>query len=131
MRILAGVVVMSIPFLSADDQPPAEFGQTDKLLQRQLIESVAKHFYESCDGVTQSLLLRCEWHLIAMIDALTLEIFCPDMMTNWRVLNNVVPLGNALKQFVPSAKVRICPPPDTGAPFEVRVSEVSVHRDLL
>ncbi|MDX2241086.1 MAG: hypothetical protein NW224_10420 [Leptolyngbyaceae cyanobacterium bins.302] len=122
---------MPIPFLSADDLPPNELDQIDKLLQQQLEESVAKHFYESCDGVTQGLLLRCEWHITSMVDALTLEILCPDMMTNWRVLNNVVPLGNTLKQFVPSAKVRICPPPDAGTPFEIRVDEVSVHRDLL
>ncbi|MDX2232310.1 MAG: hypothetical protein NW220_21935 [Leptolyngbyaceae cyanobacterium bins.349] len=122
---------MSLPFLSADDQPPVEMGQPDKLLQRQLEECVTKHFYEACDGVTQGLLLRCEWQITSMVDALTLEILCPDMMTNWRVLNNVVPLGNTLKQFVPSAKVRICPPAGTGTPFEVRVDEVSVHRDLL
>lgn len=122
---------MSLPFLPVDDQPPDEFGQVDQLLQRQLEDSVTKHFYESCDGVTQGLLLRCQWRIASIVDALTLEILCPDMMTNWRVLNNVVLLGNTLKQFVPSAKVRICPPVDMGTPFEVRVDEVSVHRDLL
>lgn len=122
---------MSVPSLPVDDLPPQEFGQADKFLQRQLEESVTKHFYEACDGVTQGLLLRCEWHIKSIVDALTLEILCPDMMTNWRVLNNVVVLGNTLKQFVPSAKVRICPPADMGTPFEVPVNEVSVHRDLL
>lgn len=122
---------MSRPFLPVDDLPPNELGQADTDLQRQLEESVTKHFYEACDGVTQGLLLRCEWRIASIVDALTLEILCPDMMTNWRVLNNVVALGNALKQFVPSAKVRICPPEDMGMPFEVRVDEVSVHRDLL
>jgi len=122
---------MSVPFLPVDDLPPNELGQEDKFLQRQLEDSLTKHFYESCDGVTQGLLLRCEWRIAALVDALTLEILCPDMMTNWRVLNNVVVLGNTLKQFVPSAKIRICPPVDMGTPFEVRVSEVSVHRDLL
>ena len=122
---------MSLSFLPADDLPPAEVEPMDKILQRQLEESLTKHFYESCNGVTQGLLLRCEWCITTMVDALTLEILCPDMMTNWRVLNNVVPLGNTLKQFVPSAKVRICPPPDMGLPFEVKVDEVSAHRDLL
>jgi hypothetical protein len=122
---------MSVPFLPIDDLPPQEFGQADQFLQRQLEESVTKHFYEACDGVTQGLLLRCEWCIKSMVDALALEILCPDMMTNWRVLNNVVVLGNTLKQFVPSAKVRICPPADMGTPFEVQVDEVSVHRDLL
>ncbi len=121
---------MSLPFLSADDLPPAELDQLDRLLQQQLEESISKHFYEACDGVTQGLLLRCEWHISSLADALTLEIRCPDMMTNWRVLNNIVPLSNVLKQFVPSAKVRICPPADSGMPFEVRVDEVSVYRDL-
>lgn len=122
---------MSLSFLPADDLPPVEFAPTDKSLQRQLEESVTKHFYEACDGVTQGLLLRCEWRIVSMVDALTLEILCPDMMTNWRVLNNVVPLSNQLKQFVPSAKIRICPPLNTGTPFEVKVAEVSIHRDLL
>jgi len=118
---------MSLPCLPVDDLPPAEFGQLDQFLQQQLQESLTKHFYESCDGVTQGLLLACEWQVVFRVDALTLEISCPDMMTNWRALNNIVPLGTTLKQFVPSAKVRICPPPDAGAPFEVRVAEVSVH----
>jgi len=121
---------MSLFSLPADDLPPVETESMDDLLQRQLEESVMKHFYEACDGVTQGLLLRCEWRIASMVDALTLEILCPDMMTNWRVMNNVVPLGNTLKQFVPSAKVRICPPPDAGLPFEVRVDEVSSQRDL-
>lgn len=122
---------MSYCSLPADDLPPAELSESDRLLHHQLEDLMTKYFYESCDGVTQGLLLRCNWHVISHTDALLLEIHCPDMMTNWRVLNNVVPLSNLLKQLVPSAKVRICPPENAGTPFEVRVDEVSIYRDLL
>jgi len=122
---------MFTPFLSPEDRPPVELGQVDKVLQQQLEEAVTKHFYETCDGVTQGLLLRCEWQIKAGDDVLTLMIQCPDMMTNWRVLNNVVLLGSTLQQFVPSAKIRICPPIEMGTPFEIRVDEISVHRDLM
>lgn len=122
---------MVIPFLSPEDLPPTELGQVDKFLQRQLIDAVTKHFYQACDGVTQGLLLRCDWQITAGVDVLVLVIQCPDMMTNWRVLNNVTLLGKALQQFAPSAKIRICPPPELGTPFEIRVDEISVHRDLM
>ena len=122
---------MPIHSFSPDDLPPAEFGQVDQSLQRQLEESVSKHFYEACDGVTQGLLLRCEWHITTSANALTLVILCPDMMTNWRVLNNVVPLGKSLEQFISSAKIQVCPPVGMGTPFEIRVDEISVYRDSL
>ncbi|EKQ71025.1 hypothetical protein OsccyDRAFT_1338 [Leptolyngbyaceae cyanobacterium JSC-12] len=122
---------MFTPFLSPEDRPPVELGQVDRFLQRQLQEAVTKRFYEACDGVTQALLTCCDWQITAGKDVLTLMIQCPDMMTNWRVLNNVVSLGNTLQQFVPSAKIRICPPPETGTPFEIRVDEISVYRDLM
>ncbi|MBF2028073.1 MAG: hypothetical protein IGS48_15120 [Oscillatoriales cyanobacterium C42_A2020_001] len=122
---------MVTPFLSPEDRSPAELGQVDKFLQQQLEDAVTRHFYESCDGVTQGLLLRCDWQITAGVDVLMLVIQCTDMMTNWRVLNNVTLLGKALQQFVPSAKICICPPPEMGTPFEIRVDEISVHRDLM
>lgn len=114
-----------------DDLPSPEFGNDDKVLKRCLEESIRRYFYESCDGVMQGLLLRSEWSLTTTSDALTLVILCPDMITNWRVLNNIVPLGNKLGQFVSNAKIRICPPDGMGTPFEIRVDEISLYRDLL
>ncbi|NJP10837.1 MAG: hypothetical protein HC866_16305 [Leptolyngbyaceae cyanobacterium RU_5_1] len=117
--------------LDPDDLPPAQLDQADSILCRQLEESISRHFYENCNGVTQALLLSCEWYIATNSDALMLVITCPDMMTNWRVLNNVVLIGNVLERFVSSAKIRVCPPADAGVPFEIRVDEISVYRDSL
>lgn len=114
-----------------DDLPSPEFGNEDTFLKRQLEEATRRYFYESCDGVMQGLLLRSEWFLTTSGDALTLVIQCPDMITNWRVLNNIVLLGKKLEQFVSHAKIRICPPEGMGTPFEIRVDEISMYRDLL
>jgi hypothetical protein len=120
---------MSQPFLPPDDLPPAEVDQLDGILRRQLEDAIGRCFYEACDGVTQSLLTSCEWYITTKAIALTLVINCPDLGLNWRVLNNIVPLGTRLEQFSASARIRISPPVGTGAPFEVRVDEISVYRD--
>jgi hypothetical protein len=116
---------------SSDDLPPSEFTQSDQVLHHQLEDVVRKYFYQACDGVTQSLLIRCEWLITITAHALTLVINCPDMSTNWRVLNNLVAIGGILAPFAPTGKLRICPPPGTGIPLEIRVDEISVYRDLL
>lgn len=120
---------MNPTFLSPDDLPPSSITELDEQLRRQLEESISKHFYESCDGVIQALLCQCKWHITTRASALTLVVVCPDMAANWRVLNNVVPLANQLGNFSWSAKIRICPPPEAGVPFEIRVDEVGIHGD--
>jgi hypothetical protein len=122
---------MSKSFLSPDDLPPAEVDQLDGILRRQLEDAIERRFYETCDGVTQSLLTSCEWYITTKALALTLVINCPDLGLNWRVLNNIVPLGTRLEAFSPSARIRISPSVGTGAPFEIRVDEISVYRDSL
>lgn len=122
---------MNTFFLPPDDLPPAQLSSLDEELRRQLEASTAKHFYEGCDGVTQSVLSSCDWHITSNSSALMLVITCPDMTINWRVLNNIVSIGNQLAQFSGGAKVRICPPEGIGTPFEIRVDEISVYRDSL
>ncbi len=129
--LFTGIYDMFKPSLPPDDLPPAEALQSDRALHQQLEEAVNKHFYEACDGVTQALLLNCQWSITITAKALTLIIHCPDITTNWRVLNNIVAIGSVLEVFSPSARIRVCPPPESGIPLEARVDEISVYRDLL
>jgi hypothetical protein len=57
-------------------------------------------------------------------------IECDDQVTNWRVLQKLVTMAALLYKIVSSAKIRVCPPKSQGMPFEMRVDELSVYRDL-
>jgi hypothetical protein len=116
--------------LSPDDLPPTQITPADETLRRQLEAAIARRLYEACDGVTQSILMSCEWYVTTNALALTLVVICPDASTNQRVLSNLVPLGNQLARFSSSAKLRICSS-TTGGPFELRVDEVSLNWDSL
>ncbi len=120
----------SNPSLPADDRSPTSGEQDDNVLKRQLEDVIARYFYESCDGVTQSLLMTCEWFITTTSPGLTLVINCPGMAINWRVLNNIVPLAIQLEQFAASARIRVCPPMGMGSPYEIRVDEAAIYRDL-
>lgn len=117
-------------FLSPDDLPPAQADHFDALLHQQLETSIAKYLFESCDGVTQAVLSSCEWSVTIDASALRLVIRCPDMTVNWRVLNHLTILGMQLAKFSKTARVRLSSP-DESVPFEVRVDEISLYRDLL
>jgi hypothetical protein len=119
-----------MPNLPSDDLPPNLTAVSDRQLQRWLEAATGVHFYQACDGVTQGLLLCCEWS-ITTAAGLTLVINCPDQTTNWRVLNNVVALGNRLIRFSTQAKIRICPPEGEGGPVEIRVDEIAICWDSL
>lgn len=121
---------MTQPFLSPDDLPSAS-SNIDRILRQQLEESVGKHLYEACDGVMQALLTSCEWYITTQTGVLMLVISCPDMPTNWRVLNNIVSIGQQLEQFAKSAELRICPPEGMGIPFDIKVRELPVVQDPL
>ncbi|MBM0743355.1 hypothetical protein JOY44_17340 [Phormidium sp. CLA17] len=121
---------MALSSLPSDDRAPVQLGKDDKTMHRQLKEALSKGFYEACSGVIQALLLACEWHLTTEAHALTLVIACPDMTIHWRVLSNLAAIGHALERFTPNAKICICPPVGTGIPFELRVDEISLYRDL-
>jgi hypothetical protein len=121
----------STPSFSPDDLPPEQFMPPDRLLQRQLEDTIARRFYEACDGVTQSLLTGCEWYVRTHSSQLILVINCPDMSTNWRVLNNLLLLAAPLELFSNTGRVRICPPVGEGEPLDIRIDEIPVFRDLL
>ena len=121
---------MNNSLLPEDDLPPSEIKLTDRILQRQLEKSIGNYFYQACDRPTQALLSKCQWYVITNANLITLVIECPDPSLNWRVLKNLVKLGSALASW-PRAKIRVCPPPATGTPFEMRVDEISVYRDSL
>lgn len=121
---------MGLSSLPSDDRAPVKLGKDDTTMHRQLKEALSKGFYEACSGVIQALLLTCEWHLATNADVLTLVIACPNMTVNWRVLSNLVALGHSLQRFTPNAKICICPPVGMGIPFELRVDEISMYRDL-
>lgn len=113
-------------FLPPDDLPPTAPTELDKALCRQLEDSIAKRFYEACDGVTQALLCQCRWQMTTKASALTLIVECPDAAAHWRVLNNLIPLANQLARFSMNAKIRICPPPELGTTFELQVDEIAI-----
>jgi hypothetical protein len=122
---------MPDPLLSPEDCPPPRTTRVDRMLQRQLENSLDKHFYQAGDRLIQSLLSRCEWYITTNATALTLVIACPDPLTNWKVLHHIVKIGRKLEAFSDSAKIRVCPPTGTGTPFEIRVDELSVYQDSL
>ncbi|OLP17386.1 hypothetical protein BST81_16435 [Leptolyngbya sp. 'hensonii'] len=119
---------MSHSSLPADDQP-SHSSTEDRLLRRQLEESIGKRFYETCDGVIQGLLTRCEWYVTTSAQSLTLVIACPDHGLNWQILNNITAIAAGLEAFSDSARIRICPPAGLGAPYEMRIDEVFLYQD--
>lgn len=114
--------------LPPDDQPPELPTVLDIRLRRQLELSTSTLFFNACDGSTQSLLMACAWRM-EIADVLMLVIYCPDAMTNWRVLNRIAAIAEVLFQFSSLAKIRVHPPQGTGSPFDMRVDERSEFRD--
>lgn len=117
------------------DQPaPAHDGLSDdekqqnQKLQRQLETAVGRLFYESCDGVTQSLLMKCSWSLTTRAIVLTLVLDCPTEALYERMRNHVAGMGDRLLQLASHARIRICPPPEGGDLMEVEVDEFSDYR---
>lgn len=121
---------MNLSSLPSDDLP-APVTPEDSLLRQRLEESLGKRFYEACDGVTQALLMRCQWCITTQAIAPTLVIVCPDATITWQILNHIVPLGQRLEQFGSHARIRVCPPASSGTPFDIRVDEISLYRDPL
>lgn len=119
---------MSSHALPSDDRPPEVITDLDASLRRQLELSTSKHFFEACDGPTQSLLMECQWTINAA-EVLMLIIHCPDHLSNWRVLSHMAAIAHHLAAFAPHAKIRVYPPFGTGGPFDMRVDERSEYRD--
>ena len=111
--------------LPPEDLPPETTTDLDAALNKQLERSLCQYFFEACDGSTQSLLMLCRWD-ITIAEVATLNIYCSDQEKNWRVLNRMTTLAEYLSQFSPYAKIRVHPPSEMGAPFDMRVDERSV-----
>jgi hypothetical protein len=116
-------------FCNDDDSHPIQPTSADIVLRQQLEHSISRYFYHACDRSIQNLLSSCRWYVTNHASAMTLVIECPDQVTNWRVLQKMVPMAASLKKFVISAKIRVCPPESQGMPFEMRVDEIEVYRD--
>ncbi len=113
---------------TGDDYHPIQPSSADIILRQQLEHSISKYFYESCDRRIQDLLSHCRWYVTTQAGVLTLVIECPDQFTNWRILQQIVPMATLLSSIVSSAKIRVCPPENKSVPFEMRVDELSVYQ---
>lgn len=111
--------------LPPDDLPPETTTEIDVDLTKQLERALCQHFFEACDGSTQSLLMLCKWN-ITLADALTLNIDCSNQENHWRVLNRMATLAKSLANFSRSAKIRVQSPSDQDSPFDMHVDEHSV-----
>ena len=123
--------MMNKSFLPADDLPPTEVTQNDRILHWQLERATGKCFYEACDRITQALLTSCQWYITTVANTLMLVIDCPDIVTFWHIVSNIPQIGNRLERLASSAKIRVYPPFGKGMPFEIGVNEISAYRDWL
>ncbi|MBD2163826.1 hypothetical protein H6G64_04260 [Calothrix sp. FACHB-156] len=114
-----------------DDSHPMQLTSADIILRQQLEYSISRYFYEACDRFIQNLLSTCRWYVTTDASVMVLVIECPDEVTNWRILQKIVPMGKLLYKIVSSAKIRVCPPESQGIPFEMRVDELSIYGDDL
>ncbi|WP_315785302.1 hypothetical protein [Fischerella sp. JS2] len=121
---------MNKEFLPKDDLHPIQLTSADIILRQQLENSISSYFFNACDRTVQNLLSSCRWYILSYANALTLVVECPDQITNWRVLQKIVPMAAILGDIISSAKIRICPPKKEGMPFEMRVDELAVYRDM-
>jgi len=116
-------------YFNGDDSHPIQPTSADIILRQQLEYSISRYFYDACDRTIQNLLSSSRWYVKHYANTLTLVIECPDQVTNWRILQKIVPMGTLLYGIITSAKIRVCPPESQGVPFEMRVDELSVYRD--
>jgi len=122
--------MMNKHFLPPDDLPPVNATLLDELLQRQLAEAIGKRFYQACGPISRVLLSNCHWYFKTNASPLTLIVFCYDIESYWHIVNATPQLLNRLKLFSNSAKIRLCPPTDKGAPWEIGLEETSDDGEL-
>jgi hypothetical protein len=120
---------MGSTVLPPDDLPPPSLKIDDHLLRRQLDLSLTQRFQQQCDPRSLKILSSCEWSITTTANVGMLVIVCPNRQTNWQVLNQVVPLSNAMAKFSQDAKVRIYPTPEMLDYFEIRVDEISIYQE--
>ena len=131
--------------LSTDDLPPTVPTLTDWKLRQQLEQACRQYIYAALirqlsqqedrnDFISEEsaslydLLNRCDWYLNTDGTHNTLVIQCPDLITNWRILELAIQLGRVLEPLS-IGKIRICPPNNQGTPLEIRVDELSVYQE--
>lgn len=117
------------PFLPWDDLPPEQLGIDDRDLRRQLDLSLTQRFRQLCNSELQTLLNACAWAITTTTNVVTLVIVCPNRVTNWAILSQVVNLGNELAEFSTDARIRIYSTPEMLDQFEIRVDELSIYQD--
>lgn len=122
------VAAMNKPSLPPDDLPPSQVTYLDEMLLQDLDEVIGKYFYANCNRIIKVLLSNCQWCIQTNSRALVLIIMCPDREMYWHICNAIPDIAKNLKQFSPRAKIRLCPPPNQGAPWEIRVSEITNYR---
>jgi hypothetical protein len=131
--------------LSTDDLPPTVSTFTDWTLRQQLETACRQyiyaalirqlhqqedrnHFVSEESTSLYHLLNRCDWYLNTYETHNTLVIQCPDLLTNWRILEIAIQLGRVLEPLS-IGKIRICPPNNQGMPLDIRVDELSVYQE--
>lgn len=114
---------MSNFYQRPEDLPPQI--PVDDSLQRKLDQTISKHFYNSCDHLTQKLLSNCGWYVTTCGIGLTLVIICANRRQNWEVLKHLSSFTKYLKEFAPNTRIRIYPPPGDGTPLEMGFQLVS------
>lgn len=115
--------------LPPDDLPPQSLKIDDHRLRRQLDISLTQRFQQQCDPTSLKILSSCEWSITTTANVGMLVIVCPNRQTNWKVLNQVVPLSKAMAKFSQDAKERIYPTPEMLDYFEIRVDEISIYQE--
>lgn len=123
--------------LPLDDLPPSELTSSDWVLSQKLEASLNQFFYAACQDLDASneqrslttLLSKCQWYITNKPKLTTLVIQCPDLTTNWRVLENIVPIAQLLEQFA-IGKICVYPAFNQGMPLEVRVDELDIYQGV-
>lgn len=110
--------------LPVDDLPPTPLTEGDRRLFRSLTQALTRKFYEACDGVTQAILINCQWSISLPVGGQPLlAICCPDFATNTRLLHHLGLLAQVLGRFSPKATIQI-----QVANSKIQALEVQVDR---
>ncbi|MEM7725177.1 MAG: hypothetical protein AAF208_02250 [Cyanobacteria bacterium P01_A01_bin.45] len=115
-------------FWNHEDSRSVQPTSADIVLRQQLESYIGKFFFDKSDRTIKNLLCDCRWYVTSHAGETVLVIECPDQKTNWKILQEVIPMANLLKEICSTAKIRICPPDSHMTPHEIRVDEISVYR---
>lgn len=108
-------------FLPKDDLRPLMLTQEDKKLHLELEKYALKHFYNSCDDITQELPPISSWHLT--IDKLNpkLTIQCSNIVTYKFTVDYIVEIASKLEAFAGRAYICVNPPLGCGKKVEITI----------